>query len=157
MIVSYNFFQRLTVTRSISSPLLRAHIVDLSLLECRLEALQPRVSNGIWVSITLSIFVLLDWFFFFFWWCCFYACSLSLIRFKFRTLDVADDTEMRFGGLISTSNIVKEETITVQSDSDLLWTISIKKLWRLIYFKMKCAMYWYHKLSQHILQWPLTH
>ncbi|KAG5561142.1 hypothetical protein RHGRI_004230 [Rhododendron griersonianum] len=38
-----------------------------------------------------------------------------------------NDTEMRFGGLISTSNIVKEEIITVQSDSDLLWTISIKK------------------------------
>ncbi|XP_059625689.1 thiamine pyrophosphokinase 1 [Cornus florida] len=34
-------------------------------------------------------------------------------------------TEMRFGGLISTSNIVKEKKITVQSDSDLLWTISI--------------------------------
>ncbi|XP_058201667.1 thiamine pyrophosphokinase 1-like isoform X2 [Rhododendron vialii] len=38
-----------------------------------------------------------------------------------------NDTEMRFGSLISTSNIVKEERITVQSDSDLLWTISIKK------------------------------
>lgn len=38
-----------------------------------------------------------------------------------------NDTEMRFGGLLSTSNIVKEEKITVQSDSDLLWTISIKK------------------------------
>lgn len=34
---------------------------------------------------------------------------------------------MRFGGLISTSNLVKEEKITVESDSDLLWTISIKK------------------------------
>ncbi|XP_050117732.1 thiamine pyrophosphokinase 1-like [Malus sylvestris] len=38
------------------------------------------------------------------------------------------ETEMRFGGLISTSNIVKGEKITVQSDSDLLWTISIKKM-----------------------------
>ncbi|GLU07397.1 hypothetical protein SLE2022_243570 [Rubroshorea leprosula] len=37
------------------------------------------------------------------------------------------DTEMKFGGLVSTSNIVKGEKITVQSDSDLLWTISIKK------------------------------
>ncbi|KGN44926.1 thiamine pyrophosphokinase 1 isoform X1 [Cucumis sativus] len=36
------------------------------------------------------------------------------------------DTEMKFGGLISTSNIVKEEKVTVQSDSDLLWTISLK-------------------------------
>ncbi|GLT70508.1 hypothetical protein SLA2020_425830 [Shorea laevis] len=38
------------------------------------------------------------------------------------------DTEMKFGGLISTSNIVEGEKVTVQSDSDLLWTISIKKL-----------------------------
>ncbi|XP_043718689.1 thiamine pyrophosphokinase 1-like [Telopea speciosissima] len=38
-----------------------------------------------------------------------------------------NDTEMRFGGLISTSNIVQSENITVESDSDLLWTISIKK------------------------------
>lgn len=37
------------------------------------------------------------------------------------------DTEMKFGGLVSTSNIVKEEKITVRSDTDLLWTISIKK------------------------------
>lgn len=37
-------------------------------------------------------------------------------------------TAMRFGGLVSTSNIVKGEIVTVQSDSDLLWTISIKKL-----------------------------
>ncbi|XP_010556747.1 PREDICTED: thiamine pyrophosphokinase 1 isoform X3 [Tarenaya hassleriana] len=37
------------------------------------------------------------------------------------------ETEMRFGGLVSTSNMVKGEKITVQSDSDLLWTISIKQ------------------------------
>ncbi|CAH8305353.1 unnamed protein product [Eruca vesicaria subsp. sativa] len=37
------------------------------------------------------------------------------------------NTEMRFGGLVSTSNMVKGEKITVESDSDLLWTISIKK------------------------------
>ncbi|XP_068664004.1 thiamine pyrophosphokinase 1-like isoform X2 [Aristolochia californica] len=37
------------------------------------------------------------------------------------------DMEMSFGGLISTSNIVREEKITVRSDSDLLWTISIRK------------------------------
>ncbi|XP_038681233.1 thiamine pyrophosphokinase 1-like isoform X1 [Tripterygium wilfordii] len=37
------------------------------------------------------------------------------------------NTEMSFGGLISTSNIVKGEKVTVRSDSDLLWTISIKK------------------------------
>ncbi|KAL8262193.1 hypothetical protein R6Q59_026242 [Mikania micrantha] len=38
-----------------------------------------------------------------------------------------DNTEMRFGGLVSTSNIVEGETVTVRSDSDLLWTISLKK------------------------------
>ncbi|XXG54146.1 hypothetical protein AAC387_Pa03g2099 [Persea americana] len=38
------------------------------------------------------------------------------------------DTAMKFGGLVSTSNIVREEKITVRSDSDLLWTISIRKL-----------------------------
>ncbi|KAJ0054376.1 hypothetical protein Pint_00990 [Pistacia integerrima] len=38
-----------------------------------------------------------------------------------------DDAEMRFGGLVSSSNIAKGEKITVTSDSDLLWTISIKK------------------------------
>ncbi|CAL9208205.1 thiamine pyrophosphokinase 1 isoform X1 [Musa acuminata AAA Group] len=37
------------------------------------------------------------------------------------------NTRMSFGSLISTSNIVREERITVHSDSDLLWTISIKK------------------------------
>ncbi|KAK7284657.1 hypothetical protein RJT34_19407 [Clitoria ternatea] len=38
-----------------------------------------------------------------------------------------NDTAMRFGGLVSTSNIVNGDIVTVQSDSDLLWTISIKK------------------------------
>nr|XP_043636674.1 thiamine pyrophosphokinase 1 isoform X2 [Erigeron canadensis] len=38
-----------------------------------------------------------------------------------------DNTEMKFGGLVSTSNIVTSETVTVQSDSDLLWTISLRK------------------------------
>ncbi|GAB4829872.1 cAMP-dependent protein kinase subunit [Ancistrocladus abbreviatus] len=38
------------------------------------------------------------------------------------------DTEMKFGGLVSTSNVVTEDSVTVQSDTDLLWTISIKKL-----------------------------
>lgn len=36
------------------------------------------------------------------------------------------ETEMKFGGLVSTSNIVTGDAVTVQSDSDLLWTISIK-------------------------------
>ncbi|XP_015577202.1 thiamine pyrophosphokinase 1 isoform X2 [Ricinus communis] len=37
------------------------------------------------------------------------------------------DMEMSFGGLISTSNIVKGGKVTVRSSSDLLWTISIKR------------------------------
>ncbi|KAL9385000.1 hypothetical protein Peur_022010 [Populus x canadensis] len=37
-----------------------------------------------------------------------------------------NNTEMRFGGVVSTSNLVRGEKITVQSSSDLLWTISIK-------------------------------
>lgn len=36
------------------------------------------------------------------------------------------NTEMKFGGLVSTSNMITEDTVTVQSDSDLLWTVSIK-------------------------------
>uniref|UniRef100_A0A7C8ZST0 Thiamine pyrophosphokinase n=2 Tax=Opuntia streptacantha TaxID=393608 RepID=A0A7C8ZST0_OPUST len=36
------------------------------------------------------------------------------------------DTEMKFGGLVSTSNIITGDTVTVYSDSDLLWTVSIK-------------------------------
>ncbi|XP_076915860.1 thiamine pyrophosphokinase 1-like isoform X2 [Bidens hawaiensis] len=38
-----------------------------------------------------------------------------------------DNTEMRFGGLVSTSNIAMGEMVTVRSDTDLLWTISLKK------------------------------
>ncbi|XP_023547604.1 thiamine pyrophosphokinase 1-like isoform X2 [Cucurbita pepo subsp. pepo] len=37
------------------------------------------------------------------------------------------DIEMKFGGLISSSNKVKGEKVRVQSDTDLLWTISLKK------------------------------
>ncbi|XP_020573789.1 thiamine pyrophosphokinase 1-like isoform X2 [Phalaenopsis equestris] len=37
------------------------------------------------------------------------------------------ETGMHFGGLVSTSNSVREEKITVQSDVDLLWTISLRK------------------------------
>lgn len=49
--------------------------------------------------------------------------SDSLLYF----LDMSAETEMSFGTLISTSNVVKGEKVTVRSDSDLLWTISIKK------------------------------
>lgn len=34
----------------------------------------------------------------------------------------AESTEMRFGGLISTSNIMVSDTVHVQSDLPLLWT-----------------------------------
>ena len=54
----------------------------------------------------------------------------SLMHFHMNCIHAAD-TEMRFGGLISTSNIVKGEVITVHSTSDLLWTVSLKKLWRI--------------------------
>ncbi|XP_051141588.1 thiamine pyrophosphokinase 1 isoform X2 [Andrographis paniculata] len=37
------------------------------------------------------------------------------------------DTEMSFGGLISTSNVVKGEVVTVESDANLLWTVSLRK------------------------------
>ncbi|KAI0510364.1 hypothetical protein KFK09_010965 [Dendrobium nobile] len=37
------------------------------------------------------------------------------------------ETGMHFGGLVSTSNIVREKKVTVHSDTDLLWTISIRK------------------------------
>lgn len=47
------------------------------------------------------------------------CCTCGLFSFS-------DNTETRFGGLVSTSNIVKGEKVTVRSDSDLLWTISIK-------------------------------
>jgi thiamine pyrophosphokinase len=38
-----------------------------------------------------------------------------------------DNTSMRYGGLISTSNIVEEDKVTVSADSDLIWTISLQK------------------------------
>ncbi|CAI9096452.1 OLC1v1032606C2 [Oldenlandia corymbosa var. corymbosa] len=37
------------------------------------------------------------------------------------------NTEMKFGGLVSTSNIVRENVVTVHSDADLIWTMAIKK------------------------------
>ncbi|KAL5230507.1 hypothetical protein ABZP36_029283 [Zizania latifolia] len=37
-----------------------------------------------------------------------------------------DNTSMSFGGLISTSNMVVEEDVTVISDTDLIWTISLR-------------------------------
>ncbi|XP_027071628.1 thiamine pyrophosphokinase 2-like [Coffea arabica] len=38
-----------------------------------------------------------------------------------------NNTKMEFGGLISTSNIAKGQIVTVHSDTDLIWTISIRK------------------------------
>ncbi|RLN23569.1 hypothetical protein C2845_PM07G10690 [Panicum miliaceum] len=38
------------------------------------------------------------------------------------------ESKMRFGSMISTSNIVQSEKVTVQSDADLLWTISLRNL-----------------------------
>lgn len=39
-----------------------------------------------------------------------------------------DKTPMKFGGLISTSNIYENEIVTVSPDTDLVWTISIQQL-----------------------------
>ncbi|KAL6839921.1 hypothetical protein ACP4OV_029731 [Aristida adscensionis] len=36
------------------------------------------------------------------------------------------NTSMNYGGLVSTSNIVDDEKVTVTSDSDLIWTISLR-------------------------------
>nr|CAB3461692.1 unnamed protein product [Digitaria exilis] len=38
-----------------------------------------------------------------------------------------DNTSMNYGGLISTSNIVEEDKVTVTSESDLIWTVSLQK------------------------------
>lgn len=35
---------------------------------------------------------------------------------------VAEDTKMAFGGLISTSNLMVEDAVHVQSNQPLLWT-----------------------------------
>uniref|UniRef100_A0ACD5XH94 Uncharacterized protein n=1 Tax=Avena sativa TaxID=4498 RepID=A0ACD5XH94_AVESA len=37
-----------------------------------------------------------------------------------------DNTSMSYGGLVSTSNIVDGEKVTVTSDTDLIWTISLR-------------------------------
>jgi len=37
-----------------------------------------------------------------------------------------DNTSMSYGGLISTSNIVEDDKVTVTSESDLIWTISLQ-------------------------------
>ncbi|XP_062231229.1 thiamine pyrophosphokinase 3-like [Phragmites australis] len=37
-----------------------------------------------------------------------------------------DNASMSYGGLISTSNIVEEDKVTIASDSDLIWTISLR-------------------------------
>lgn len=55
-----------------------------------------------------------------------YWILMHAVNFMVLLICIPGDTEMKFGGLISTSNIVKEEKVTVQSDSDLLWTISLK-------------------------------
>ncbi|KAK4482191.1 hypothetical protein RD792_009333, partial [Penstemon davidsonii] len=62
-----------------------------------------------------------------------YVRGRAFVSYSLFNLDldpsvvISANAEMRFGGLISTSNIVKGEIVTVQSDTDLLWTISIKK------------------------------
>ncbi len=34
--------------------------------------------------------------------------------------------EMRFGGLVSTSNLIAEDEVHVETDADLVWTTQLK-------------------------------
>ena len=36
-----------------------------------------------------------------------------------------DQTEMRFGGLVSTSNLLEADEVHVESDADLIWTTQL--------------------------------
>lgn len=123
MIASSNSFQRLIDMRFKFSLLSKVLTVGSSLWGLHLPKLQPQGFNGISVSKTLNH----SHYGFNF---CFRHC-LTASRGSNHGLclfcRLKADTEMRFGGLISTSNKVKGEKITVESDSDLLWTISIKK------------------------------
>ena len=38
----------------------------------------------------------------------------------------ADDTEMRFGGLISTSNEIESDVVTVETNQPLIWTTELR-------------------------------
>ena len=38
-----------------------------------------------------------------------------------------DATEMRFGGLVSTSNIIEGEEVWVETDADLIWTAELRE------------------------------
>jgi len=114
MIVSSNSFQRLIDMKYIFTLLFKDLTVDLYPLELHLPIPLPQGLNGISVS---NIFHHHHHHH--------YQIDLIILGFFYNRL--TGNTEMRFGGLISTSNLVKEEIITVESDSDLLWTISIKK------------------------------
>jgi thiamine pyrophosphokinase len=39
----------------------------------------------------------------------------------------ADATEMRFGGLISTSNEIESDVVTVETDQPLIWTTELRQ------------------------------
>ena len=53
---------------------------------------------------------------------CIGVCQHLIVRLLF----LSDNTSMSYGGLVSTSNIVDDDKITVTSDSDLIWTISLR-------------------------------
>lgn len=54
------------------------------------------------------------------------ASGVLLSKARLRACS-ADKTEMRFGGLVSTSNIIDADQIEVESDSDLLWTTELNE------------------------------
>jgi thiamine pyrophosphokinase len=54
-----------------------------------------------------------------------YSCIWQCLTSLYCTSS-SDNTSMRYGGLISTSNIVDDDKVTVTSDSDLIWTISLR-------------------------------
>uniref|UniRef100_A0A452YYI3 Thiamine pyrophosphokinase n=3 Tax=Aegilops tauschii subsp. strangulata TaxID=200361 RepID=A0A452YYI3_AEGTS len=54
------------------------------------------------------------------------SCGVIQQQLMFQCIFSSDNTHMSFGGLISTSNIVDEDQVMVTSDSDLIWTISLR-------------------------------
>lgn len=54
------------------------------------------------------------------------TCLCHPARLTLPASRSTDDTEMRMGGLLSTSNILEAEEVVVESDSDLIWTVQCK-------------------------------
>lgn len=69
--------------------------------------------GGIWVK-TSHLIILFS---------CMVVCQHLI---SYAPLSSPDNTSMSYGGLVSTSNIVDDDKVTVTSDSDLIWTISLR-------------------------------